>query len=855
MGFQQGRVSRGLIVQSALRSAFRTVRTSLGGGVVIAFLTAYSVTALGQACPYPNGYSPEPLGWHSNSSTEVFATPEQACSTYNFLNVYFFPRPPVAGDFVWCDGYFDGDPNRPYLFGPFPATKQYSCPYGGTVNMNPWCVCTSPDVFAFGRCRPADANLCPLPRTDKESPNACPLKAGNPIHVGTGNKSQSIDLAHGRGLLQLRVQYNSGLQYFGAPFAPMTRGSGRVGPGWVLLPDQRLAIRSDGVSAVRETGNLVYFATNSFVAESDVIDRLKLATSADLPTAYRYIDLQRRVVEDYDAAGRFLRQMTIGGEFTTLTYVLSSAKYPAAAPSCSLPPGTPPPAFPTPDGSVACATDRSGRQTNFLYDAQRRLSRAVDNAGSEVTFTYDESSSIVLTGQPAGNNLTTITYPDGARQVLHYNEQAQTLGTNLPNALTGISDEPQPGGLARFATFSYDNAGRGASTEHASGADRFAIQFGNSYSSALVTDPLGSQRSIQMTTLFGSLRPLGQSQPGGAGCGPSSSAITYDANANVSSRVDFNNAKTCYASDLSRNLETARVEGMVSTDACPADVAGYVPVAGTAQRKVLTQWHPDWRLEARRAEPKKVTTWVYNGQVDPTVGGAALNCAPGTALVDGKPIAVLCRQVEQATSDETGATGFSATAVGNPKITNYTYNQYGQVLTVNGPRTDVTDVTTYEYYADTQADWTIGDLKKVTNALSQVTQFTKYDRNGRVLEMLDANGVKTTNTYSPRGWLTSTVVTRAGGGATQTTTYEYDGAGQLKKVTAPDSSFVNYTYDNAHRLTQVVDSAGNRVEYVLDAMGNRTAENWKDAGGVLKKTLTRTIDALNRVQQVVGGMQ
>jgi len=59
----------------------------------------------------------------------------------------------------------------------------------------------------------------------------------------------------------------------------------------------------------------------------------------------------------------------------------------------------------------------------------------------------------------------------------------------------------------------------------------------------------------------------------------------------------------------------------------------------------------------------------------------------------------------------------------------------------------------------------------------------------------------------------------------------------------------------AHRLTQVDDSAGNRVGYTLDAMGNRTAENWKDGGGTLKKTLSRTIDALNRVQQVVGGMQ
>jgi hypothetical protein len=56
----------------------------------------------------------------------------------------------------------------------------------------------------------------------------------------------------------------------------------------------------------------------------------------------------------------------------------------------------------------------------------------------------------------------------------------------------------------------------------------------------------------------------------------------------------------------------------------------------------------------------------------------------------------------------------------------------------------------------------------------------------------------------------------------------------------------------ARRLIDVTDSAGNRASYTLDAMGNRTKEEWKDPGGTLRKTITRTIDALNRVQQVVG---
>jgi YD repeat-containing protein len=249
------------------------------------------------------------------------------------------------------------------------------------------------------------------------------------------------------------------------------------------------------------------------------------------------------------------------------------------------------------------------------------------------------------------------------------------------------------------------------------------------------------------------------------------------------------------------------------------------------------RWHPDWRLETRRFEPKKLTTWVYNG----------------------KPIAVVCKQVEQATSDDTGGAGFGATAVGTARIQRWTYNRWGQVLTANGPRTDNPggrdDLTTYEYYADTQADWTLGDLKQVTNALGHVTRFTKYDRNGRLLQQIDANGTVTDTAYTPRGWLKQVKLTPAGSATSQTTVYEYDPVGQMTRATLPDGTSATYTYDAARRLTEVADSAGNKVSYTLDAMGNRTKEEWKDPGGTLRKTITRTIDALNRVQQVVGGVQ
>ena len=209
---------------------------------------------------------------------------------------------------------------------------------------------------------------------------------------------------------------------------------------------------------------------------------------------------------------------------------------------------------------------------------------------------------------------------------------------------------------------------------------------------------------------------------------------------------------------------------------------------------------------------------------------------------------MLCKQVEQGTTDADGHLGFSAalqSTVAN-RTSSWTYNQYGQVLSEDGPRTDVNDITTYTYYSDTTTEHTMGDLQSVTDAVGRVTQYSKYNRHGQLLESIDPNGVVTVNTYDLRMRLLSTTV------AGQTTSYSYDAAGQLKRVTLPDSSWVGYDYDGAHRQTAVYDNKGNRTEYALDNAGNRTGENTKDLNGALKRQLSRSIDALGRVQQTTG---
>jgi len=430
--------------------------------------------------------------------------------------------------------------------------------------------------------------------------------------------------------------------------------------------------------------------------------------------------------------------------------------------------------------------------------------------------------------------LESVKFPDGSRKQYRYDEPSNiTAATNRGRLLTSIDDENG----VRFADFFYDG-NEAVRTQHAGGV--------NAYSRSVntVTDPLGTSRTYSFTAWGGTLDFSYLNGPACDGCLKSQ---TRDTRGNPSNWKDFNGSQTCFAHEAIRNLETVRVEGLGSSANCTVTAANATLPAGS--RKTSTQWHPDWWTRVKVAEPGRIVTSIYNGQPDPFNGNALVNCAPVTALLpDGKPIAVLCKRVEQATTDANGAAGFSATlqpGVG-AREWNWTYNEFGQVLTEDGPRTDVSDVTTYEYYPDTTADHTKGDLKQVTNPAGQVTQFTKYNPHGQVLESLDMNNVLTVNTYDLRQRLLSSTV------GDQATTYTYDPVGQLKKVTLPDASWIGYDYDDAHRMVAVYDHKGNRTDYVLDNAGNRTAENTKDPSGSLKRQMSRTMDALGRVQQTTG---
>jgi YD repeat-containing protein len=442
----------------------------------------------------------------------------------------------------------------------------------------------------------------------------------------------------------------------------------------------------------------------------------------------------------------------------------------------------------------------------------------VDPEGNTYSYGYDTNFS-----------LTSVLRPDTTTRTYVYNESVNTAGWDFPAGLTGIVDENG----ARFATFKYDANRNAISTEHAGGVDKYQLSYAGG--TTTIVDPLGASRTRPVSTILGFKQVTGTTQTCSGCGGTSTETSTYDASRNITSYKDFKGNLTCYTPGT-RNLEAVRTEGLSGTGTCASRVTT------SATRTITTDWHPTWRIHKRIAEPLKITSYSYHGET-------GVSCAPS-----GAATTLMCSKTVQATTDTDGSSGFSATSDGAARTWSYTYNIAGQVLTVDGARTDVTDITAYTYYTsdDSSGNYKTGDLASITNANSQVTQFTQYDASGKLKKMIDPNGTETLLEYWSRGWLKNRKVGTAAAGY-ETTSYDYDYVGQLTKATMPDTSYVAYTYDNAHRMWKISDGLGNRIEYTLDNMGNRVAEAAYDTGGTIVRAHTRVMDVLNRLFKDVGG--
>jgi YD repeat-containing protein len=610
-------------------------------------------------------------------------------------------------------------------------------------------------------------------------------EVGNPIHAGYGNKYQEEVDYSGSAPSWLRFvrAYNSKATVQPVPVGLLWRTnfdrslSPIIGSSVVNV----YASRADGKIVpftLMKNGAAVplvpYDSAAVWTSDADVADKLvRLVDGSGNTLGWTYYVAATEDTESYDSNGTLTTLTARSGLTQSLSY--------------------------NGQGLLGTVTDVFGRQLSFGYNTAGQLTSMTDPAGAVYQYAYD-----------AAGNLNSVTYPDLAVRTYSYNEAAYTQSTDLPYSLTGITDELGN----RFATFNYNSTADAISTEHAGGVDKYAVVYNYPNSTSAVTDPVGTTRTYSFTTLLNVIKATGNSQPCTT-CGVTSSAIAYDANGNVSSRTDFNSKKVCYSYDLTRNLETARLEGALSTETCSTVLAS--PPNRPDVRKVTTTWNATYRLPATITEPApggtKTTTFTYDSLGNLTQKSIA---APAN---DG--------------SNNTLTRTWS-----------WTYSTYGRVLTATDPDNHT---TTTAYYADNDADLgKRGNVQTITNAAGHITQLTSYDLNARPLTIVDPNGLTTTLAYDTRGRITSRQV------GAETTSYTYDGVGQLTKVTQPDGSYLQYTYDAAHRLTQINDGLNNKLVYTLDAASNRIAEDAYDPTNTLARVRQQVYDSLNRLHQSVG---
>jgi RHS repeat-associated protein len=449
---------------------------------------------------------------------------------------------------------------------------------------------------------------------------------------------------------------------------------------------------------------------------------------------------------------------------------------------------------------------RNGYTQTLKYNASHQLESVTDSYGRELLFKYLSSGT-----------LDTVTTPDGLVLTYGYNsipggidnqlasvsysttpatsQQYEYTQSGLPFSLTGIIDEDGN----TYSSFTYDQFGRGLTSQLGNGADLTTVSYDDSNGSRTVTNALSSTDTYSFAILQDAPKVTKIARAATATTAAATRLFTYDSNGYLASRTDWNGIKSTYVNDTHGDPTT--INEAVGTPVARSTTIVYDPTFVHLPDTITT--------------PDVTVTYKYDSEGNP---------------------------LTETLTDTTSQTEPYKT---NGEERTWTYTWKDSLLaSLKNPRTDVAVLTTFTYDST-------GALTTVTNALDQGIRITKHLPGGLPLTVVDPNNVTRTLTYDARQRLTSSTVDTAKGNLT--TTYTFDPTGELKKLALPDNSFLAYTYDTAHRLTQVRDANGNNIQYSLDVLADITAINTYSSANVLSYQHSATFDPLGRTLTDVGG--
>lgn len=426
-----------------------------------------------------------------------------------------------------------------------------------------------------------------------------------------------------------------------------------------------------------------------------------------------------------------------------------------------------------PGGRLRSIEDLNGNQITLTYEGDL-LKKVTNNFGKVITFTYhEEDNKIETVSDPrrntyaftyTGDNLTGVVSADGYLTEYLYEDPLD------PHNMT----ERRLAGRT-VGTWRYDEHDRATYWSKAGGAEAVSLTYYGPPGSpevfkVTVTDSRGNERTYQLWRLYGILRVV---HIGGVGCsacpGTRKDYDYHPLSFALIRTIDRKDNKTDFSwDDRGKIIRRTRASG--------TDVARTTTYTYTYDENnpLLVREKVEIR-ESVVLLPggKRVATWRYDEG-----GNLRVKKEEGYVLVDGEP------------SLRTYTTG-------------YGYTELGQLRWIDGLRTDLSDVTHFEYYENSEsAGDNRGQLKAIINALDHRTEFSRYDANGNVGRITDPNGVVTAYTYDEGNRIRFTTNQAVGA----TTEYTYGSHGNLDFLGLPEGNTFDYTHDPADRLTEIRDA-------------------------------------------------
>ncbi|MDO8297684.1 MAG: RHS repeat-associated core domain-containing protein [Caulobacter sp.] len=226
------------------------------------------------------------------------------------------------------------------------------------------------------------------------------------------------------------------------------------------------------------------------------------------------------------------------------------------------------------------------------------------------------------------------------------------------------------------------------------------------------------------------------------------------------------------------------------------------PGSGLANLSISATWNTTWNKPASITDPLGRTTsftYVASGggaslmatATRPDPDGAGALTAPVYSFTYnalGRPL-TMTDPTGVVTANSYNAQNFLATTTLNPggvgAVTSFTYDALGDVVSVDGPRTDVIDIAYTTYDAIRRKRFEIGPDPDAAGALQRPMTRTTYDVEGQVTQIDKGSGSSTTGSDFA---------------VLQTMTTVYDPVGNKLRVNT-QAGVTQFAYDAANRTT------------------------------------------------------